>query len=78
MLFTTEIRLRGATVENAGRVEVYHNTGKNEGAWGTICGDYDWDIEDANVVCRSLHYSGAEMALRVGAHIVQECLELHE
>ena len=50
------VRLVDGTSVIEGRVEVYY-----DGSWGTVCDD-QWDIEDADAVCRSLGYSGAESA----------------
>ena len=51
------MRLAGGNSSLHGRVEVLYN-----GIWGTVC-NLDWDLQDANVVCRELGYSGAVAAV---------------
>ena len=52
LLKVLKVRLAGAPISNAGRVEVLY-----AGGWGTIRG-WNWDINAAHVVCRQLGYPG--------------------
>ena len=54
-----EVRLRGSSETNVGRVEVQIG-----GVWGTVA-DSGWDIRDGHVVCRQLGYL---KAARVYSH----------
>lgn len=57
--YNIQIRLQGSLLPNAGRIEILY-----AGVWGTI-GRSNWDVNDANVVCRQLGYqAGAEAALK--------------
>ena len=60
----TDVRIVGGKVATEGRVEVFYG-----GQWGTVCDD-DWDIADANVVCRQLGFPGATTAWQ-SAHFGQ-------
>nr|XP_039256746.1 deleted in malignant brain tumors 1 protein-like [Styela clava] len=45
------VRLVNSGVAHKGRVEIFH-----DGLWGTICGYYYWDINNAKVVCKMLGF----------------------
>lgn len=55
---TFNVRLVDGSNANEGRVEIFFGD-----SWGTVCDD-NWDIDDANVVCRQLGYAHATEAPR--------------
>ncbi|KAK3520848.1 hypothetical protein QTP70_034176, partial [Hemibagrus guttatus] len=58
------VRLINGTDSCSGRVEVLH-----DGQWGTVC-DHDWDLNDAEVVCRQ-HGCGKAVTAHQNAHFGQ-------
>eukprot|EP00731_Ephydatia_muelleri_P035126 Em0098g12a len=52
-VINVQVRLVGGTSPLEGRVEVYNNN--------TVCDDF-WTVEDAQVICRQLGFSGTSVA----------------
>ena len=53
---TFDVRIVGGIRNNTGRVEIRH-----QGVWGSVCDD-EWDLVDADVVCRQIGFANATAA----------------
>ncbi|RMX54502.1 hypothetical protein pdam_00019992 [Pocillopora damicornis] len=53
---SVQVQLVNGSSDREGRVEVFYN-----GEWGTVC-NHDFDIRDAEVVCRMMGFPGAVSA----------------
>ena len=62
LLSSVDVRLNGGNSKANGRVEFFFN-----GLWGTVCAT-NWDLRDAQVVCRMLGYRHVLRATSVKRH----------
>ena len=54
------IQLVNGSIQSEGRVEICYND-----TWHIPQSDYNWEMAEANVVCRQLGYTGATLALEI-------------
>lgn len=62
-----QARVTSGKSASEGYVQVYH-----AGKWTRVCGNYWWDINDANVACRSMSLLAAKHAMVTYPKIIKK------